>query len=51
MSGHHDQYLNEVLQCQNQLTLSGMHIKLIVQHFNTGHSMQELVVVKEAENA
>ena len=32
-------HLNDVLQCQKQLTLPGIHIKLIV---HTGHSMQEL---------
>ena len=56
-----DQFLNEVLQCQKQLTL---HIKLIVQHFEITVyrsvicmqelvicmfiCMQELVMVKEA---
>ena len=39
MSGHDDQFLNEVLQCQKQLiTLPGIvaiHIKLIMQHFVT----------------
>ena len=35
MSGHDDQFLNEVLQCQKQLTLPGIHIKLILQHFET----------------
>ena len=33
MSGHDDQFLNDVLQYQKQLTLPGIHIKLIVQHF------------------
>ena len=35
ISGHDDQFLNEVLQCQKQLTLPGIHVKLIVQHFKT----------------
>ena len=34
-SGHDDHFLNEVLQCQKQLTLPGIHVKLIVQHFIT----------------
>ena len=47
MSGHDDQFLNKMLQCQKQLTLPGVHIKLFVQHFVQlfiGHSM----IVKEA---
>ena len=32
-SDHDDQFLNDVLQCQKQLTLPGIHIQLIVQHF------------------
>ena len=46
MSDHDDQFLNDVLQFRKQLTLPGMHIHLIVQHFVatfTGHSIQELV--------
>ena len=44
MSDHDDQFLNNVLQCRKQLTLPGIQIQLIVQHFVfTGHSMQELV--------
>ena len=46
MSDHDDQFLNDVLQFRKQLTLPGIHIHLIVQHFVatfTGHSMQELV--------
>ena len=33
MSDHDDQFLNDVLQCRKQLTLPGIHIHLIVQHF------------------
>ena len=33
MSGNDDQFLNEVLQYQKQLPLPGIHVKLIVQHF------------------
>ena len=33
ISNHDDQFLNEVLQCQKQLALFGIHVKLIVQHF------------------
>ena len=32
-SDHDDQFLNDVLQCQRQLTLPSIHILLIVQHF------------------
>ena len=32
-SGHDDQFLNDVLQCRKQLTLPGIHIMLIGQHF------------------